>query len=71
MDYWHKRWACPFFRWDQRRRVACEGRCGVVMADREEAAAYMERYCASLNGWERCALARALLGRYERREATE
>ena len=25
--YSHKTWACPFFRWDERLCVRCEGGC--------------------------------------------
>ncbi len=65
MGYSNKTFACPFFKWDERLCVHCEG--GVVrFRDRREAMEYIDRYCASVDGWEKCSLARSLLGYYER-----
>ncbi len=69
LDYWHKDWKCPFFKWDERQKVACEGRCVVSMPDRKSALSFMDRYCADLNGWRGCSIAKALLDYYDRKEA--
>ena len=61
--YSNKTWTCPFFKYDKRLEVSCEaGR--LCFPDREAVMDYARRYCAQLNGWERCTLARALLQEY-------
>lgn len=42
MGYSHRTWACPFYRWDERCKVHCEGGC-VAFPDREAAAEYARR----------------------------
>ena len=41
--YSHKTWACPFFHWDERLCVRCEGGC-MSFPDREALAEYADRY---------------------------
>lgn len=67
MGYSNKTWACPFFKWDERLRVHCEGGT-ISFRDRQEAAEYIDRHCACVDGWKKCSLARSLLGYYERQE---
>ncbi len=71
MDYWHKKWQCPFFVWDDRSLVACEGKCRIIFPDDVAAREFMEGYCASLSGWESCAIAANKLRFYERQEQAE
>lgn len=61
-------WACPFFQWDERRGIHCEGG-GVSFEDRETFGRYATRHCCDVDGWDKCSLAQALVERYERREA--
>lgn len=62
--YSHKTWTCPFFTFDEPRRVHCEaGRIG--FPDRPTANGYMNRFCAGGNGWQKCSLACALVEYYE------
>ena len=56
--YSHKTWACPFFRWDERLCVRCEGGC-MNFPDRE---------AANLQDWKSCTVAANLLKYYERTE---
>ncbi len=65
--YSHKTWACPFFKWDERLSVRCEGGC-VRFRDREQAAEYQNGYCASLDGWKNCTVAASAVRYYERTE---
>lgn len=39
--YSHKTWACPFFHWDERLCVRCEGGC-MSFPDREALAEYAD-----------------------------
>lgn len=64
--YSSKTWACPFLKWDEKRKVHCEGGCCVSFPDRKAYAEYTTRYCASLQGWKDCTIAAALLEYYER-----
>ena len=63
--YSHRSWSCPFFKWDERLAVHCEGG-RLTFPDRDAARAYAERYCAGERGWKQCTLSRALELYYER-----
>lgn len=66
VGYSNRTWACPFFKWDERRKVHCEGGCCASFPDRKTAQEYATRYCASVDGWRACTMAAALLRYYER-----
>lgn len=59
-------WVCPFYKWDERLCVHCEGGGRAAFPDRETAKDYADRYCGSLDGWEKCTLAAARVRYYER-----
>lgn len=65
VGYSNKSWACPFFSWDEKRKVHCEGG-GAGFSDKGTYADYTDRYCASVQGWKQCSLAVALLEYYDR-----
>ena len=66
MDYWHKAWTCPFFRWDEQTVVGCEGG-KLRFPDKESAVEYMDAFCASQTcDWKKCSVAAALLKYYDR-----
>lgn len=67
VGYSHKTWACPFFRWDERMCVHCEGG-KVDFPDMDTRGEYIDRYCASVPGWEKCTIASSLENFYERKE---
>lgn len=67
MGYSNKTWACPFFKWDERQSVHCEGG-RISFPDQQAAGEYTGKFCADLNGWERCPIAATLLRYYERTE---
>ena len=67
MGYSNRTWSCPFFTWDERLCVHCEGGC-VTFPDREAEQDYIRQYCASRDavGWKACSVAGNLLKYYER-----
>lgn len=71
MDYWHKAWTCPFFKWDDKQCVACEGG-KLHFPDKESATEYMDAFCAGKDrAWEWCSIAASLLQYYERKEKSD
>ena len=65
--YTHVNWVCPFFKWDERLRIHCEGG-RQVYPDRQAARDYAQRYCTHMEGWKCCSVAENLLRYYERTE---
>ena len=63
--YTNRSWVCPFFKWDERLRVHCEGG-RQVFPDGQAARDYAGRYCACMEGWKNCSVADNLLRYYER-----
>jgi len=55
---------CPFWRWEERMRVHCEGG-NVRFSDAAMRADYIGRYCANNPGWKACSIAAGLLRHYE------
>ena len=63
--YSNRIWQCPYFRWDKRQEVHCEG--GVCRFDcRETYLGYVREFCSG--EWRRCTLAQALSRQYEEEE---
>lgn len=58
-------YSCPFFRWDEKLGVRCEGG-RVRFPDGETRRLYIKSRCAHVPGWEHCTLAAALMGYYDR-----
>ena len=65
MGYSNKTWQCPFFRWDERLCVHCEGG-KVEFPDMK-----VRDYCADNPGWKKCTIASFLERFYEREEDGE
>lgn len=65
VGYSNKTFACPFFKWDERLCVHCEGG-RVTFPGKEAALEYIDRYCAAAQGWQACTVASTLLRYYER-----
>lgn len=61
----HKKWLCPFFRWDAVDEVHCEGG-RVCMPTKQHAEEYMDKFCC--DAWETCSIAAALNRFYEEDE---
>lgn len=59
--YSNRVWRCPFFRWDKREEVRCEGGHVRTFQHQRELAAWARRYCGRETGWEACPIARDLL----------
>ena len=71
LGYSNKTWCCPFFKWDEKLCVHCEGG-RAVFPDMGARADYINRYCADVLGWKKCSLAGLMAGYYEReRERTD
>ena len=64
MDYWHKDWKCPFYKYNEQRKVCCEGGCRVQFMDKSSAGRYMSRYCASFR-YADCTIAQSRIEIYE------
>lgn len=67
MGYSGRNWQCPFFRWDEREGLHCEGGC-VRFRSKETYSGYTKQFCCRTDGWEKCTLAKALIGQYEEEE---
>ncbi len=67
MGWSNRTWTCPFFKWDERLCVHCEGG-RMVFPDWKAATEYADRYCAAQSGWKACSVAASLLRYYERKE---
>lgn len=57
-------WACPYWKWDARMEVNCEGG-RISFPSAASANEYMRSYCASLTGWKHCTVAKKLTDYYE------
>ncbi len=68
--YSNRNWCCPFFIWDERLAVHCEGG-RLRFPDREAAEAYAARFCGGHVEWRGCTVARSLLRYYERKQEEE
>ena len=67
MGYRKIKWACPYYRWDEKTRIHCDG--GIIKIPHErDMIAYARRYCAAVPGWEDCTIAKAMNESYEREE---
>lgn len=61
-----KTYECPFWRWEKRLCVNCEGG-RIEFVDEQAREDYIGRYCASVEGWEACSIAQHLERVYERK----
>lgn len=61
----NKTWACPFFKWDGRQEISCEGG-RILFPNSDTGNTYMNCYCAG--DWKKCSVAEALLQYYETEE---
>jgi len=65
-----KTWACPYWRWEDKLKVCCEG-CSMKFRSVEARENYIDQYCANVPGWEGCPVAVSLGRDYERRIQNE
>lgn len=61
----YKAFACPFYTYNEKNKVHCEGAVTVSFRKKPEEDAYIEAYCTSVTGWERCSIAKAKVMEYE------
>ncbi len=67
MSYHHLYWSCPYYRWDDKRSVHCEGG-RIALPGGAAAREYYRSYCCDVAGWRRCTVARAISRHYEAME---
>lgn len=60
-----KAYVCPFWKWEDKLCVHCEGG-KLHFPDVRMKKDYVCRYCAQLPGWEDCSVAGAWVDYYER-----
>ena len=53
MDYWHFNFICPYFIWDEKQRIGCEGKHILKFDTGNDARRYMKEYCAGWK-WHKC-----------------
>lgn len=67
----HKAWCCPFFKWDGKMDVHCEGGSRITFPSKAATDRYLSDYCAANPAWEKCSIAAALLRYYDDLEEQE
>lgn len=71
-NYSNRTWACPFYTYDEKLCVHCEGserkNSCISFPDKESLGEYAKAYCASADGWQRCTIAINLNKFYNRKE---
>lgn len=63
MEYWHKPFECPFYLWNEKRTIGCEG--GKIHI--ESKLAFMEFMETCETKWKSCPIAQALINDEERK----
>lgn len=66
MDYWHYNFICPYFKWDEKQRVGCEGKHVLKFDSANAAKKFMKSYCAGWK-WGQCPHAEKMNQEYEGR----
>lgn len=62
--YSNRVWKCPFFQYDRREEIHCEGGIASFLSQ-GELAAYANKYCSDARGWEKCHRARRCMDERE------
>lgn len=70
-SYRHLYWVCPYYTFDEKLCVHCEQGSRVKFKDAKTLRQYEKDYCASMDGYMRCSIAKALERQYEEREEYE
>lgn len=65
MSHRHISWWCPFFYYDTKEYIACEGGTRVRFESNEQLQEYAHKYCATPNGCYGCSIALTLFAKYE------
>lgn len=63
--YFPKLFICPYYTWDDRLSVHCEGG-KISFHDTESANAYKENFCTCQSGWKKCTVSLYLTKYYDR-----
>ena len=67
MGYSNKTWKCPYYRYDEKRAMHCEGHSTVRFPDRRSIQEYTTAYCASY-AYRNCTIAKMIDEYYTRKE---
>lgn len=62
-----KTWTCPFFKWEEKQKIHCEGG-GPAFELPETFREFSNAYCASTENWRKCSLADALVRQYDKED---
>ena len=65
-SYYHWVFTCPYYGWDSKCSVHCEGG-NMQFPDAEAAKEYLLTYCTAVPGWRRCTVAQAITRHYEKK----
>lgn len=66
---WSKRtWCCPYYTGDKKTHINCLCAKAITLRTAEGMRRYADLYCASVDGWRRCSLARAYTLELEQEE---
>lgn len=65
MHYSRRTWCCPFFMYDEKGTIHCEGGSRFKMKDKEIYASFADKYCGDPKGWRKCPIAHALWKLYD------
>ena len=65
--------ACPFYRWQDKNRIACEGTTkhntiSLIFGDSNAKLDHRARHCRSINGYKGCRVAQMLYQKYADKE---
>ena len=63
-----KTWACPFWSWEEKLKVHCEGG-NLVFPCMDSRVLFIDQFCACVPGWNNCCIAQNLLAHYENTHA--
>lgn len=63
MGYTNRYWMCPFYKWDEKNAIHCEGG-SMIKLPKQALREYASCYCASQN-WKMCTVCKAILKTYE------
>ena len=57
-------WVCPYFHYDEKLLVACEGGTRIKFDDIQTLRQYEDAHCCSMDGYHKCSVAQALEEKY-------
>ena len=71
MHHSRRVWRCPYYKFDRKLEVHCEGGSVFRVADRAIFYEHANRYCSNAKHWERCQIAECLTKLYNKQTQCE